>query len=65
MRFGYHAKGYNLSEGNWEWNGIKRNGGNFLWRQIYNAQELGVRTIYGAMWDECVSFLNNNSVIFF
>jgi len=52
LMFAHHGKGYNLSEGNWEWNGIKRNGGNFLWRQIYNAQKLGVRTMYGAMWDE-------------
>jgi len=54
--FAHHGKGYNLSEGNWEWNGIRRNGGNFLWRQIYNAQKLGVRTMYGAMWDEWVYF---------
>ncbi|KAL9716761.1 hypothetical protein Ac2012v2_001212 [Leucoagaricus gongylophorus] len=46
------GSGYNLSEGNWEWNGIKRNGGRFLWRQIYNVQKLGVRSMYGAMWDE-------------
>lgn len=45
-----------MSQGNWEWNGIKRDGGRFLWKQIYNAQKLGVRTMYGAMWDECVFF---------
>jgi len=57
-RFDRHDKGYHLSEGNWEWNGIKRNGGNFFWKQIYNAQKLGVRTMYGAMWDECVSLFS-------
>ncbi|TFK37396.1 hypothetical protein BDQ12DRAFT_750835, partial [Crucibulum laeve] len=43
----------NLSEGQWGFNDIKRNGGRFLWRQLYNARtKLGVRIIYGAMWDE-------------
>ncbi|KIL61791.1 hypothetical protein M378DRAFT_129485 [Amanita muscaria Koide BX008] len=46
------GSGYNLSEGKWGLNGIKRNGGRFLWRQIYNACQLGTRIIYGAMWDE-------------
>jgi len=32
----------------------KRNGGKFLWKQKYNARCAGVRTIYGAMWDEYV-----------
>ena len=36
-------------------NDIRRNGGQFLWRQIYNARRAGVRIIYGAMWDEYVS----------
>lgn len=36
-------------------NDVRRNGGRFLWRQIYNARRAGVRTMYGAMWDECVS----------
>ncbi|KAI6028939.1 hypothetical protein EDC04DRAFT_2926311 [Pisolithus marmoratus] len=46
------GSGYNLSKGKWGLNGIKRNGGRFLWKQIYNARRAGVRTIYGAMWDE-------------
>ncbi|KAF9235835.1 hypothetical protein BU15DRAFT_77559 [Melanogaster broomeanus] len=46
------GSGYNLSGGKWGLNGIKRNGGRFLWKQIYNARRAGVRTIYGAMWDE-------------
>ncbi|KAH7908785.1 hypothetical protein BJ138DRAFT_1174013 [Hygrophoropsis aurantiaca] len=46
------GSGYNLSQGKWGFNDIKRNGGRFLWRQIYNARKLGIRTIYGAMWDE-------------
>ncbi|KAF5355726.1 hypothetical protein D9756_004390 [Leucocoprinus leucothites] len=46
------GSGYNLSEGRWGWNGIKRNGGRFLWKQVYNARKYGVRTMYGAMWDE-------------
>jgi len=47
-------QGYNLSQGKWGRNDIKRNGGKFLWKQIYNARRAGVRTIYGAMWDEYV-----------
>ncbi|KAF9786869.1 hypothetical protein BJ322DRAFT_680773 [Thelephora terrestris] len=46
------GSGYNLSEGKWDFNGIPREGGKFLWRQVYNARRHGVRTIYGAMWDE-------------
>ncbi|KIJ60555.1 hypothetical protein HYDPIDRAFT_43251 [Hydnomerulius pinastri MD-312] len=46
------GSGYNLSQGKWGMNDIKRNGGRFLWKQIYNARRAGVRTIYGAMWDE-------------
>ncbi|PPQ69203.1 hypothetical protein CVT26_003643 [Gymnopilus dilepis] len=46
------GSGYNLSEAKWGFNDIKRNGGRFLWKQISNAKRLGVRTIYGAMWDE-------------
>lgn len=45
-------KGYNLTEGKWAFNGFKRQGGRFLWKQIYNAHQLGIHTIYGAMWDE-------------
>ncbi|KZV81772.1 hypothetical protein EXIGLDRAFT_364875 [Exidia glandulosa HHB12029] len=33
-------------------NWTKRDGGKFLWRQIYNARQTTVRTIYMAMWDE-------------
>lgn len=46
------ASGYNLTKGNWGFNDIKRNGGRFFWKQIFNASRLGVRTMYGAMWDE-------------
>ncbi|KIJ14829.1 hypothetical protein PAXINDRAFT_169514 [Paxillus involutus ATCC 200175] len=46
------GSGYNLSGGKWGRNDIKRNQGRFLWKQIYNARRAGVRTIYGAMWDE-------------
>ncbi|KAF9654233.1 hypothetical protein BDM02DRAFT_3085568 [Thelephora ganbajun] len=46
------GSGYNLSEGKWGFNDIPREGGKFLWRQVYNARRHGVRTIYGAMWDE-------------
>lgn len=43
---------HNLSEGKLGFDNIPREGGRFLWRQIYNARKSGVRTIYGAMWDE-------------
>jgi hypothetical protein len=33
-------------------NQIPRNGGNFYWRQAYNAVQSGVSMIYGAMFDE-------------
>ncbi|KAF9482360.1 hypothetical protein BDN70DRAFT_435959 [Pholiota conissans] len=46
------GSGFNMSEGNWGFNNIKRRGGRFLWKQIANAKRLGVRTMYGAMWDE-------------
>ncbi|KAG5651099.1 hypothetical protein H0H81_009855 [Sphagnurus paluster] len=46
------GSGYNMTSGEWSFNGIKRNGGRFLWKQIFNAKRLGVRIIYGAMWDE-------------
>lgn len=46
------GSGSNLSEGHWDFNGMKRNGGKFLWAQIHNARRLGVRVMYGAMWDE-------------
>jgi hypothetical protein len=46
------GSGYNLSEGKWGFNDIRRNGGKFLWKQIHNTRRLGVRVMYGAMWDE-------------
>ncbi|KAG6885506.1 hypothetical protein C0993_000756 [Termitomyces sp. T159_Od127] len=46
------GSGFNVSQGKWGFNDIKRNGGRFLWKQIFNAKHLGVRTMYGAMWDE-------------
>lgn len=46
------GSGYNLSEGKWDFNGMKRQGGRFLWRQIFNARRMGARIMYGAMWDE-------------
>ncbi|KAF8213661.1 hypothetical protein K438DRAFT_1957026 [Mycena galopus ATCC 62051] len=47
------GSGFNLSESKWAFNGIKRNGGRFLWSQIFHAKRLkGVKTVYGAMWDE-------------
>ncbi|KAJ7160675.1 hypothetical protein C8R43DRAFT_342963 [Mycena crocata] len=47
------GSGFNLSEGKWAFNGIKRDGGKFLWSQILAAKKLmGVRSLYGAMWDE-------------
>ncbi|KAJ7223466.1 hypothetical protein GGX14DRAFT_658206 [Mycena pura] len=47
------GSGFNLSQGKWAFNGIKRNGGKFLWAQIFHAARLqGVTSMYGAMWDE-------------
>ncbi|KAJ4481980.1 hypothetical protein J3R30DRAFT_3851264 [Lentinula aciculospora] len=46
------GSGYNMSRGKWAFNNIKREGGRFLWRQIYNATRNGARIIYGATWDE-------------
>lgn len=46
------SSGFNLSEGKWAFNGIKRKGGRFFWKQIFHAKRLGIRTLYGAMWDE-------------
>lgn len=45
-------KGFNLSNGSWARNGAPREGGRFLWRQIYNARKWGAQIMYGAMWDE-------------
>ncbi|KAA1468338.1 hypothetical protein DENSPDRAFT_833594 [Dentipellis sp. KUC8613] len=42
----------NMSQGKWDINGAPRQGGRFLWRQLYNARRLGAGIIYGAMWDE-------------
>ena len=50
----FGGQGYNMSEGQWGMNDIKRNGGKLLWKLIFNARRLGVRIMYGAMWDECV-----------
>ena len=47
-----HTKGFNLSNGQWARNGAPREGGRFLWRQIYNARKFGAQIMYGAMWDE-------------
>ena len=47
-----HTKGFNLSNGQWVRNAAPREGGRFLWRQIYNARKCGARSMYGAMWDE-------------
>lgn len=55
------GSGFNLSEGKWQLNGIKRKGGRFLWKQIFHAKRLGVRTIYGAMWDGEFSHLLRGS----
>ncbi|KAI0761654.1 hypothetical protein BD413DRAFT_588521 [Trametes elegans] len=46
------GSGHNLSEGKWGWNDCPRRGGHFMWRQLFNVRRHGVRTIYGAMWDE-------------
>lgn len=45
-------KGFNTSNGHWARNGAPREGGRFLWRQIYNTHKWGARIMYGAMWDE-------------
>lgn len=47
-----HTKGFNLSNGQWTRNAAPREGGRFLWRQIYNARKWGAQIMYGAMWDE-------------
>ncbi|KAJ7660826.1 hypothetical protein DFH06DRAFT_1400198 [Mycena polygramma] len=47
------GSGFNLSRGKWAFNGIKRDGGKFLWAQVFHAKRLkGIRSLYGAMWDE-------------
>ncbi|HWI58290.1 MAG TPA: glycoside hydrolase family 71/99-like protein, partial [Bacillota bacterium] len=40
----------NLNNG--PFNQIRRNGGNFYWRQAYNAVRSGCTMVYGAMFDE-------------
>ncbi|KAJ7825778.1 hypothetical protein B0H14DRAFT_3468293 [Mycena olivaceomarginata] len=42
--------GFNLSEGKWAFNGIKRNGGKFLWAQVFHAK--GSRA-YGRCMARC------------
>ncbi|ESK95835.1 xylosidase arabinosidase [Moniliophthora roreri MCA 2997] len=46
------CSGCNKSGGRRGFNSIKRDGGSFLWRQIYNACDAGVSVLYGASWDE-------------
>ena len=41
-----------MSQGKWAFNGAPRQGGRFLWRQLYNARRYGAKIVYGAMWDE-------------
>ena len=41
-----------MSRGQWKRNDAPREGGRYLWRQIYNARKWGARIMYGAMWDE-------------
>lgn len=41
-----------MSQGKWVFNGAPRQGGRFLWRQLYNARRYGAKIVYGAMWDE-------------
>ena len=43
---------YNLRRGRTPFNQIPRRGGNFLWRQSYNALSAGVNMVYIAMYDE-------------
>jgi len=43
---------FNHTEGRLGWNDIKRDGGRFLWKQVWNAARLkGVRSVFGATWD--------------
>ncbi|KAH8822899.1 hypothetical protein DL96DRAFT_1619691 [Flagelloscypha sp. PMI_526] len=54
------GSGSNLSEGRWQFNDTPRQGGRFLWRQLFHASRLiqstdhpnVVKSVYGAMWDE-------------
>ncbi|KAJ7744148.1 hypothetical protein B0H16DRAFT_1463368 [Mycena metata] len=49
------GSGFNLSEGKWAFNGIKRNGGKFLWSQIFHAKRL--KGIFYSRYDEGTAFL--------
>ncbi|VDB86560.1 unnamed protein product [Peniophora sp. CBMAI 1063] len=46
------SSGYNTSEGKWVFNGSPRDGGKYLWRQLWQARRHGAKMFYGAMWDE-------------
>ncbi|KXN82471.1 Serine/threonine-protein kinase HT1 [Leucoagaricus sp. SymC.cos] len=46
---------HNQTSRNDKWNNIKRDGGRKLWKDIYNANMLGVRTMYGVSWDDYCS----------
>ncbi|KXN86979.1 hypothetical protein AN958_09408 [Leucoagaricus sp. SymC.cos] len=42
---------HNRTRGSDKWNEFKRDGGRSLWKEIFNASRLGVRTMYGVSWD--------------
>ncbi|KAI0321461.1 hypothetical protein OF83DRAFT_1168415 [Amylostereum chailletii] len=46
------GSGHNTSKGQWKRNDAPRNGGRYLWRQLYNVRKHGAKIMYGAMWDE-------------
>ena len=45
--------GHNLSHGDYEagFDHVQREGGEFLWRQIFNVLKLKATTVYVATWD--------------
>ncbi|KXN82319.1 Serine/threonine-protein kinase HT1 [Leucoagaricus sp. SymC.cos] len=43
---------HNRTSGSRKWNKHKRDGGRLLWKGIFNASKLGVRTMYGISWDD-------------
>ncbi|KXN80802.1 Cytokinesis protein sepH [Leucoagaricus sp. SymC.cos] len=43
---------HNQTSGSNKWNKFKRDGGRSLWKNIFNASRLGVRTMYGISWDD-------------
>ncbi|KXN82473.1 hypothetical protein AN958_02525 [Leucoagaricus sp. SymC.cos] len=43
---------HNQTSGSKKWNYLKRDGGRLLWKGIYGASKLGVRTMYGVSWDD-------------